>query len=235
MSRKIIDITGQRFGKLVAIKPSEKKERCGNDFWLCECDCGRQHICRANSLKSGNTKSCGCLKFECCGQLDLLGQKFGKLTPIEKCSSRKYGGYIVWKCLCECGNTCLKASNQLKRSTGLSCGCDTHEKLRINGFNSQQYLLEDCVEGTNAKIIAPDTKMYSNNTSGTTGVSWSKTSNKWKATISFKQKIYFLGSFIEKEDAIKARRRAEERLVEPFLEWYAAQKAKSGTDECVPL
>lgn len=58
-----IDITGQKFGKLTAIKrngfdlsPSRKHIK-----WDCICDCGNTVNVRLNCLKSGNTRSCGCL------------------------------------------------------------------------------------------------------------------------------------------------------------------------------
>lgn len=51
-----IDITGQKFNKLTAIK------YLGNQNWLCKCDCGNDSITTAGRMKSGNTKSCGCIK-----------------------------------------------------------------------------------------------------------------------------------------------------------------------------
>lgn len=50
-----IDITNQRFGKLVAI------EYVGNRGWLCRCDCGNTKIATGSNLRKGATKSCGCL------------------------------------------------------------------------------------------------------------------------------------------------------------------------------
>ena len=55
--RKPANVAGQRFGQMVAIKPSEK--RYGRYCWLCECDCGRQTIVSVSSLLNGNTRSCG--------------------------------------------------------------------------------------------------------------------------------------------------------------------------------
>jgi hypothetical protein len=56
----IIDITGQRFGRLVVI---ESSGRSGNYdvTWLCRCDCGKEKVIVGSSLKRGGTKSCGCL------------------------------------------------------------------------------------------------------------------------------------------------------------------------------
>lgn len=52
---KFVDLTDQKFGKLTVV------ERV-NNMWLCKCDCGRQCKVRGDALKSGNTKSCGCLR-----------------------------------------------------------------------------------------------------------------------------------------------------------------------------
>lgn len=52
------DISGKRFGKLVAIEPVEKRN---NEFlWRCKCDCGREVVVRIGNLSTGNTQSCGC-------------------------------------------------------------------------------------------------------------------------------------------------------------------------------
>lgn len=56
---KFKDITGQRFGRLVAIRPYEEKTNKGGYQWLCECDCGRINIVPTYSLTGGNTQSCG--------------------------------------------------------------------------------------------------------------------------------------------------------------------------------
>lgn len=61
-----IDITGQRFGRLVAIKLIPKEERTWSNkerAWLCKCDCGKETIVRhRNLLGKRVTKSCGCLR-----------------------------------------------------------------------------------------------------------------------------------------------------------------------------
>lgn len=54
------DITGQRFGKLVALYPT--KERISNNVvWQCQCDCGNTHKAYTKLLLSGKVQSCGCL------------------------------------------------------------------------------------------------------------------------------------------------------------------------------
>ena len=54
-----IDITNQRFGKLIAIKKVESKNK--KTYWLCQCDCGNECIISTNALRSGHTSSCGCI------------------------------------------------------------------------------------------------------------------------------------------------------------------------------
>ena len=53
------DLTNQRFGRQIAIKPCGKN-RYGNVLWLCKCDCGKEHIVASGKLIQGKSKSCGC-------------------------------------------------------------------------------------------------------------------------------------------------------------------------------
>jgi len=55
----VVDISGKKFNRLIAIEHvGSSKQRAAK--WRCVCDCGNESIVTANSLKSGNTKSCGC-------------------------------------------------------------------------------------------------------------------------------------------------------------------------------
>jgi len=60
---KINNLTGQKFGRLTIIR-RVKNDKHGKAQWLCQCNCGKQTIVHAAHLKSGNTKSCGCLAIE---------------------------------------------------------------------------------------------------------------------------------------------------------------------------
>jgi len=61
-----IDITGQRFGRLVAIEYVGKALPY-HRLWRCRCDCGNEVIAYQNNLRRGLTRSCGCLKREVVG------------------------------------------------------------------------------------------------------------------------------------------------------------------------
>lgn len=61
---KLIDLTGQRFGRLVVIKRTGFSKSCSKPMWLCICDCGNTAMIRGNNLRSKITASCGCLQRE---------------------------------------------------------------------------------------------------------------------------------------------------------------------------
>jgi len=56
-----VDLTGRRFGKLVALHPVATKTRWGKRKWLCVCDCGNRKEVVGTNLSTGNTQSCGCV------------------------------------------------------------------------------------------------------------------------------------------------------------------------------
>jgi hypothetical protein len=59
---KLVDITGQRFGRLVVLERSP--HRSSMTRWRCRCDCGRETTPKGVNLKGGKTRSCGCLANE---------------------------------------------------------------------------------------------------------------------------------------------------------------------------
>lgn len=71
-----IDLMCQKFDRLrvVGDRPSDKK---GNARWLCHCDCGKDVVVRAASLRRGDTKSCGCLHEEAAQQRGRLNTTHG--------------------------------------------------------------------------------------------------------------------------------------------------------------
>ncbi len=59
-----LDLRNIRFGRLTAISPTYRRDATRSIVWKCKCDCGKTIYVRASNLRSGNTKSCGCLKKE---------------------------------------------------------------------------------------------------------------------------------------------------------------------------
>lgn len=60
---KAIDLTGQHFGRLVAIEYVGNNTN-RNALWRCACDCGTETVVISRHLRTGNTRSCGCLHDE---------------------------------------------------------------------------------------------------------------------------------------------------------------------------
>jgi hypothetical protein len=60
MSYVAPDMSGQRFGRLLVLRRAgSDRHRC--PLWACVCDCGAETTCRGAGLRSGRTRSCGCL------------------------------------------------------------------------------------------------------------------------------------------------------------------------------
>lgn len=111
------DISGNRFGSLVALRP-DGRDSTGKTKWLCACDCGKFSSPTMLNLTKGISASCGCRKHAPSKRrVDLTGRRFGRLLAVEA-----YGGK-AWKCLCDCGNEKITATVNLVHEKTKSCGC----------------------------------------------------------------------------------------------------------------
>jgi hypothetical protein len=111
------DLVGQRFGRLAVI--ADSGERRGSFVvWECRCDCGATVRVSTGNLRSGNTRSCGCLRREA-RSADLTGQRFGRLTVMRRLPQPD--GRC--ECRCDCGAATLVDPRNLKSGNTLSCGC----------------------------------------------------------------------------------------------------------------
>lgn len=113
-SHRFIDISGQRFGRLVAL------ERVGRtlapngtrqSMWKCRCDCGNETVVKYIALISGNTKSCGCGEIEnryvCNRKKRKSASSAFNISDLEKHPLRK-----IWKSmLMRCNNPHVKNYN----------------------------------------------------------------------------------------------------------------------------
>ena len=61
---KAVQLAGQRFGRLLAVRDAGKTSGDGKRMWECECDCGVKVAVASSSLRQGKTMSCGCLKMD---------------------------------------------------------------------------------------------------------------------------------------------------------------------------
>ena len=124
---KYINLSGQRFGRLIALSPTEfRQETTGGVYWRCKCDCGNYVNVLSSHLRSGATQSCGCYRIQRLREesiVDLTGQRFGKLLVEKLLPYSKLDDGVQWECLCDCGNRCAVNGNRLKSGLKKSCGC----------------------------------------------------------------------------------------------------------------
>jgi hypothetical protein len=71
MTRRTTLITGSRYGRLRAVERAADAPTDGRTRWLMRCDCGTFHVARTRDVKSGTTRSCGCLRRETAAGLNL--------------------------------------------------------------------------------------------------------------------------------------------------------------------
>ena len=147
-------------------------------------------------------------------KLDLTGQCFGKLTVVAPAAN--IGNRTAWLCQCGCGQETVVKTEHLRSGRTRSCGC-------VGPHPGATYVDGTCVEMLRAKTVRR------NNTSGVPGVDWRSSRRVWRASICFKGKRYYLGSYGRFEDAVKARKRAEENLHDSFLEEFA-RSMQAGQD-----
>ena len=62
MGRRPRELSGQKFGLLTAVYPTERRDHRGSVYWHCVCECGNEIDVAAGALLDGNNRSCGCLK-----------------------------------------------------------------------------------------------------------------------------------------------------------------------------
>lgn len=149
-------------------------------------------------------------------KLNLTGQRFGKLTVLAPAENVKRR--TAWWCRCDCGQETVVTTVRLRDGHRTSCGCDKEHFGKPPaeiGRASLTYVDGTCVEMIRAGTVR------CNNTSGVPGVDWVMRRRRWRASICFKGTRYYLGSYENFDDAVQARKQAEELLHQPFLAEYA--------------
>lgn len=221
---KIKEIAGKKYRDITVIKDSGKRTKKGSVLWECRTDDGQTILKQKYELdaylKQSKRYGKNSKGFRWAGQKELLGKKFGRLTVVKRTTLRTRGS-ILYNCDCDCGNTILVSSTDLKRANTQSCGCLQREAASKN-MTRGKYNEICLVEQTNISLL--DSKIPISNTSGVKGVYWGKKAKKWIAQIRFQRKTIYLGSFANKQDAINARKEAEEKYFEPILEKYGKKQ-----------
>ena len=146
---------------------------------------------------------------------NLIGCRFGKIEVISRSDKRGSRGartVPLWECRCDCGNITYKATDTLTNPEQTMCG-KCAEKYAVTKMREKLGF----VGGTQISRIKSD-KLIASNTSGVRGVYYDKKSGMWRARLRFKGRMFNLGIFKSFDDAVKARKRGEEKIYGKFLE-----------------
>ena len=213
--------------------------------WLCECSCSDKNIIIVESkhLRYGHTKSCGCIKQE---HMQTLGYDSRKYTQCDL--TREYGvGYTsngdefyfdkedfqlvsqyTWY-IDSFGRVCSRDDGKTIYLSRLVMhapdGMDV-DHIYHNRRDNRKSKLRVCLHIDNCK----NNPVRSNNTSGYTGVWYSKNKNKWVAEIKVNKKKMHLGYFTNKEDAHAAYENAKEKYFKEF--GYKPDKGEDAINVC---
>jgi hypothetical protein len=209
----VLDLTGEIFGKLTVVG-EDKGTPKGYNYWRCECECGGKSSVRSSYLRSGHTKSCGCLRSTVSKELN---------TTHGLADNRIYNVYIGMKARCYNKNS---GSYPNYGGRGITVcpywlesfenfyndiGVDYEEGLQLDRIdNDLGYSKENCRWATPQQNQM--NKGYNINASSKyKGVSWNKRSTKWLAKIKKNGKVHYIGTFtLETEAALAYNKKALE-------------------------
>ena len=157
---------GQIFGRLTVLNWE------GNGKWRCLCECGNEVLVQTDNLKSGNTKSCGCLQKDRTSEasyISLVGNRYSKLIVLERVENNRFG-HICYRCKCDCGGETIVDAANLRNGNTSSCGCiKSKGEMIINNWLQEhnidfrsQYSFDNCILSTGRKPFF-DFVLFKNN------------------------------------------------------------------------
>ena len=189
MSRKSVELTNQRFGRLVALKkvpPPNNVKNKTKSYWLCD-----RYDMESEEYGIG---------------YDINGNQF----LFDKEDFDKIKDY--------CWHICTYAVSEIEKGKTVYLhklilnSVDDVDHINGNTLDNRKFNLREATHQQNMM----NQKLHKNNTSGVSGVTFNERSQCWVARIGYKMKRIYLGSFTNYEDAVNARREAEKKY---FGEW----------------
>jgi len=182
-------LTGRRFGRLIATKQlADRRDGARKQLrriWLCRCDCGNKVEVRSDQLRSGITKSCGCLQREAASRVgrrnlkkststlrakrlaeglppgfnikNLKGQRFGRLIATAYAGTT-HDQHSLWRCRCTCGGITIVTAGKLNSGHTRSCGClQRDNRLRHGSSTSPEFKIWI---GMKSRCLNPNSSRY---------------------------------------------------------------------------
>lgn len=194
--------------------------------YICVCNkCGSQLELSGQSIyKNQNNGGCRHCRKTARNKTKLLdsrkyiGQTFNSLKIIDT-AIHHYNGYnqIFAQCQClKCGCESEILLYRVINGIVKECKHCSHQNLELG----KNIIKVASKEGTNILDLSRK-NINKNNTTGYTGVSYIPSIKQYRSYITFKRKQYHLGCFANIEEAVAARKEAEQNIHGQFLIWYA--------------
>lgn len=229
------DLTGRTVNHLTVIgigEPRVGKDGYKHKRWACKCECGNIINVEPARLINGTIKSCGCKTNEI---ISKTLKKYNKYEFFEDyvvgyTSNHNLPFYvdlddyekikdICWIDFTRGTMTLLLGTNvkiNNKTKTGIPMhrflGYKNYDHIDRNELNNRKSNLRPCTTLENSR----NKNIRQNNKSGFIGVWWNSERNKWEAYIKINNKTKHLGRFVDKNDAVKARLKAEKEYYKEF-------------------
>lgn len=174
----------------------------------CRCKCGTVKNVSIHALSAGRTKSCGCRHNPPRVYVPKdyginPGDKFGYWTVISQVGK-------CFICQCVCGNVHKVPATRLLSGRSLSCGCRRNEKKDMDNLQKGWSIMQKLRQSGTSPNYSSSRKTNKNSSTSITGVSLMK-SGKYRAYIVIDRRQIYLGTFFDVEEAIIARKVAEEK------------------------
>lgn len=201
---KFVDLTGGVFGRLTVVRISSQKTKDNKYQYWCSCSCGNPdlHLKSANGLRTGNTKSCGCLQRE-----NILKVSEGNVGTGKYYETKLKGTYRCWvniKARCDdpnhqayvnYGGRGITYIDKWKDFEGFLEDMGERPKgLSINRIDvNKGYSVENCEWANGARQGRDRRKSKAGITSEYKGVSYNKSAKKYKAGLMYKGVKYHIG------------------------------------------
>jgi hypothetical protein len=143
-------VPGEVFGRLTVLREVSHEADRGNRIERmveARCNCGEVKVYPWRSLRTGNTRSCGCLRREVSGTIAsryvhlpvtaLPGERFGKLTVLH--DAPRTGRHRKVTAVCDCGKTRDYDARTLVAGGARSCGCGRADANRRHALPGMVY------------------------------------------------------------------------------------------------
>ena len=205
---KLIDLTGQRFGRLTVIERAENT-KAGKATWLCKCECGNIKVIPAKNLSRG-TISCGCLydgkplimrKTHANRLYNIWQGMIYRCTHESASNYLRYGGRGISVC-----PQCLDSFETFAEWSLENGYTESMEIDRID--NNNNYSPENCRWVSHMKN-SQNRNTRTTSTTGFSGIAWRKDIKKYRVTITAHGKRVTIGNYETLDEAVSARNNAE--------------------------